>query len=178
MILGPVGPTAIYHRSLTPRWATQPKSGKGAAIGGGRFNRPGVETRYLSTDTDTALAEYRQDNMLTPPATLVICQVTLDRVADFSAGYNPEDWELLWEDWDCNWRELWVRDKIEPPSWLIGDAVRAEGVKGILFPTTKHPGGTNLAVYAELLTPDDRIEVHDPDSRLPRDQSSWDPPGS
>ncbi|WP_245470224.1 hypothetical protein [Mesorhizobium sp. M7A.F.Ca.MR.362.00.0.0] len=33
---------------VTPKWAFLPTSGAGAAIDGGRFNRPGVEALYLT----------------------------------------------------------------------------------------------------------------------------------
>jgi RES domain-containing protein len=58
-----------------PEWAALPLSGAGAAVNGGRFNRPGVEALYLSVDPVTALAEYRQGASITPPGTSVAYQV-------------------------------------------------------------------------------------------------------
>ena len=71
MKLTPVGPDAVFHRYLTPKWAADPLSGAGAAIGGGRFNRPGVAALYLSVEPATALDEYAQGSSIVPPATLV-----------------------------------------------------------------------------------------------------------
>ena len=71
MILTSLGPDAPFHRAFTPRRAHMPESGAGAALAGGRFNRPGVESRYLATTPETALAEYRAESPLLPPATLV-----------------------------------------------------------------------------------------------------------
>jgi RES domain-containing protein len=51
---------------------------------------------------------------------------------------------------------------------LIGEA-RA----GLLFPPLRHPGGVNLVVFTAILAAPDSVEVHDPDGRLPKDQSSW-----
>lgn len=62
--------TSHYYRYLTPKWAYLPLSGAGAARGGGRFNRPGVEALYISVGPDTALAEYKQGSGLPNPATL------------------------------------------------------------------------------------------------------------
>lgn len=42
-----------------------------------------------------------------------------------------------------------------------------------LFPSHPHAGGTNLAVFCANLGAGDSAEVHDPDGRLPKDQSSW-----
>ncbi len=72
----------------------------------------------------------------------------------------------------CDWRQLAFYERIDPPSWDIADLVRAEGHRGVLFPSTRG-SGTNLVVYPELLTPDDHLAVHDPEGRLPRDRASW-----
>lgn len=77
-----VGPDEIFHRYLTPKWAFLPTSGAGAAIDGGRFNRPGVEALYLSLAPQTALEEYKQGASITPPATLAAYKITLSEVAD------------------------------------------------------------------------------------------------
>ena len=84
-----IGPDAVYHRYLTPRWAFLPTSGAGAAGDGGRFNRPGVEALYLSEAPQTALEEYRQGATITPPATLAGYKITLEEVADLSEGFDP-----------------------------------------------------------------------------------------
>jgi RES domain-containing protein len=79
-----VGPDEIFHRYLTPKWAFLPTSGAGAAIDGGRFNRPGVEALYLSQAPQTALEEYKQGASISPPATLVAYKITLAEVTDLS----------------------------------------------------------------------------------------------
>jgi len=72
-----VGSDEIFHRYLTPKWAFLPTSGAGAAIDGGRFNRPGVEALYLSRSTQTALDEHKQGPSIVPPATLAAYKVML-----------------------------------------------------------------------------------------------------
>nr|WP_295105803.1 RES domain-containing protein [uncultured Caulobacter sp.] len=168
-----LGPDAIFHRYLTPRWAYLPTSGAGAASQGGRFNRPGVEALYLSVAPQTALDEYRQDASITPPATLAAYQVTLSNVADLSAGYDPTVWATAWSDWDCAWRRIARLDGKTPPSWLLADNLVTAGVKGLLFPSLRHAGGVNLVVFLANLDAGDRVEVHDPDHRLPRNPASW-----
>ncbi len=54
-----------------PRWATVPTSGAGAAVHGGRANRPGVLALYLALEPETAVREYQQLSPLMPPRTLV-----------------------------------------------------------------------------------------------------------
>ena len=86
MILTALRPEAPFHHAFTPRWAHVPESGAGAALAGGRFNRPGVEARYLAADSVTALAEYQGESPLLPPATLVTFLVTAISVVDFTGG--------------------------------------------------------------------------------------------
>ena len=104
-----LGPDEVFHRYLTPKWAFIPLSGAGAATDGGRFNRPGVEALYLSRAPQTALDEYRQGATITPPATLAAYLITLDKVVDLSAGFDPTLWPPEWAQWDCNWRKInWI----------------------------------------------------------------------
>jgi RES domain-containing protein len=169
-----LGPDEVFHRYLTPKWAFIPLSGAGAAMDGGRFNRPGVEALYLSRAPQTALDEYRQGASITPPATLAAYLVTLDDVVDLSAGFDPALWPPGWAQWDCNWRKINRIEGKTPPSWLLSDALVTAGHPGLLFPSLQHAGGTNLVVFKANLPDAKGVSVHDPDGRLPLDQSSWD----
>jgi RES domain-containing protein len=168
-----LGPDEVFHRFLTPKWAFIPLSGVGAAIDGGRFNRPGVEALYLSRTVETALEEYRQGASIAPPATVAAYKASLEKVADLSAGYDPASWSPGWGEWDCNWRKVARIEMKVPPSWLLSDSLIVEGFGGLLFPSLRRPGGTNLVVFNANLADADKLQVHDPDNRLPRDQSSW-----
>ena len=168
-----LGPDEVFHRYLTPKWAFVPLSGAGAAVDGGRFNRPGVEALSLSRAPQTALEEYRQGVSITPPATLAAYEITLAQIVDLSAGYDPAIWSPEWAEWKCNWRKIARMELKIPPSWSLSDAVITAGYRGLLFPSLQHAGGTNLVIFNANLTDGDAIKVHDPDGRLPRDQSSW-----
>lgn len=175
MILRPIHPAARFYRFHAPRYAALPLSGAGAALHGGRFNRPGVHALYLSSNVPTAHAEYAQDELLTPPGTLATYQVTLGKVVDLSAGFLAGTWGPEWEDWDCDWRALSMGAHIEPPSWVIGDMTRAAGAAGILFPSLKliDPVNVNLALFTNELGAVDTLSVHDPKGQLPKNQESW-----
>lgn len=160
------------YRMHQPVWATRPTSGAGAGRHGGRANRPGVEALYLALEEPTAIAEYRQLSSLLPPGTLVTYTLSLARAVDFSAGYTAF-WPPLWQEFYGDWRKLWFDERIEPPSWVLGDEVIAAGASGILFKSTLNPSGRNLVIFTDYLGPDDRIEVFDPGNFLPRNQDSW-----
>ena len=173
MKLTRLGPEAVYHRYLTPRWSHDPLSGAGAALHGGRFNRPGVPALYLSFEPETALAEYRQGSSIVQPATLAAYIADLAMVADLSAGHDPAHWPADWANWNSDWRWIARVETGIPPSWLLGDAVIRAGCAGLLFPSTQLGNGTNLVVFGSNLTNADRLVVHDPDGRLPSDAKSW-----
>ncbi len=164
---------ATAYRMHIPRWSVAPTSGAGAGKHGGRANRQGVEALYLAMETATAIHEYQQVSSLLPPGTLTSYQLTIDPVVDFTLGYNASEWEPIWEDFYCDWRELWFNQRIEPPSWVIGDMVIASGAKGILFPSHLSRGGTNLVIFSQMLSSSDKLEVFDPGKALPQTQASW-----
>jgi RES domain-containing protein len=116
-----IGSDEIFHRYLTPKWAFLPTSGAGAAIDGGRFNRPDVEALYLSRAPQTALEEYKQGASITPPATLAAYKITRAEVDDLSQGFDPNARDGAWREWDCAWRQISrISGKI-PPSWKLAD---------------------------------------------------------
>ncbi|MEZ0472439.1 RES family NAD+ phosphorylase [Luteimonas salinilitoris] len=136
------------------------------------FDEVGPDAVYLSTTPDTAIAEYGQAEQLFSPGTMAAYRVTLARIVDFSGGFSPS-WDALWREWDCAWKDLWFRQRIEPPTWEMADRVLAAGAAGLAFPSTQQPGGVNLVLYPDQMTADDLFEVHDPDGLLPRDRTSW-----
>lgn len=172
MILRALGVCPAY-RMHSPRWASIPTSGAGAAVQGGRANRPGAHALYLALSPETAIREYQQLSPLMPPGTLVAYTVSLNPVVDFSAGFDPSMWSAPWTDFSADWREPWFNRGIEPPGWALADMALTAGAKGLLFASSRDPGGMNLVVYTHTLTPQDRLLVHDPTDALPKNQDSW-----
>lgn len=172
MIVTSLDGSTLFYRAHTPEWASQPLSGAGAAKQGGRLNRPGVHALYLANSSEVAIAEYQQLSPIMPPCTVATYHVVLGAVVDFRGGFVPNEWSPLWQELYCNWRRMAMLEDVEPPSWVLADEVLAAGHSGVLFPSL-HGGGINLVVYPDALRANDRLAVHDPDRRLPRDRSSW-----
>jgi RES domain-containing protein len=175
MILGSLGSlgSVTAYRMHTPRWASAPTSGAGARAHGGRANRPGTDALYLALESDTALREYQQLSLLMPPGTLVSYTVEAEPILDFRSGYQRAHWPELWEEFFCDWRELWFNQHIEPPSWVLSDQALACGAKGIAFSSTVAVGGTNLVLFNDKLTASDKLQVYDPNEALPKNHDSW-----
>lgn len=168
-----LGPRETLFRMLTPEWSFLPTSGAGAAKDGGRFNRPGVEALYLSRSEQTAIAEYKQDDILVPPGTLATYLVTAPKVVDFAGGYVVGDWPEIFAEAICTWKWISRVQKKVPPSWIIGDNLVRSGYHGLLYPSIRDPGGTNLVLFSANLDKDCSVVVHDPNGRLPRHRASW-----
>lgn len=175
MILTRLDPARPFYRFLTPRWSYLPTSGAGAAAAGGRFNRPGVEALYLSAEVETALDEYRQGSSLPPPGTLAAYQVTAEEIVDFSGGFDAATWAAPWAKWDADWRYIVRIERKVPATWVLGDALIRDGRRGLLFPSLRRAGGTNLVLFQANFGSGDAVSVHDPEGRLPADPSSWPP---
>ena len=174
MIVRDLGPEASFFRAFSPLWSSAPESGAGAALRGGRFNRPGVEARYLSQTAHTALLEYQGESSLLLPATVVTFLVTAKNIVDFTGGFTPEHWPEIWAEAYCNWKGLAFLEGIEPPSWVIGDLVREAGHPGMLYRSARDPDGVCLVLYPDMaMLTGFKATVHDPDGRLPRNRSSW-----
>ena len=175
MMVRSLGPDARFYRALTPSWAHQPESGAGAALAGGRFNRPTVEARYLAATPAAALAEYQGGSPLLPPATVATYLVTAARIVDFTGGYHAANWSPIWAEAYSNWKGMAFLENVEPPSWVIGDLVREAGYPGILYRAVRDPAATCLVLFPEL---SDRFHapVYDPAGRLPRNAASWHTP--
>lgn len=173
MILWDLPPGSTLYRAHTPQWASDPLSGAGAAVRGGRFNRDGVEALYLSLDEVTALREYQQTSPFLPPCTMASYTATLTCLVDLRQLHRGDPWDDLWHDWREDWWHLQFEQHIEPPSWVLGDMVIEAGLSGIVFPSLTHESGANVVVYVGRLREGDSIAVNDPDGRLPKDRSSW-----
>lgn len=175
MILAPAQPDVPLYRAFMPRWAAEPLSGAGAALAGGRFNRIAQPALYLSFELTTAVSEYQQTSAFAPPLTLVTYKASLPPLVDLR-HLHEGCWDPLWQDWSCDWRQLSIIERVEPPSWVLADLARELGHAGIIFPSQASPGGANVVLFADVLPLDQLLTVVDPDGLLPRDGQSWSPP--
>jgi RES domain-containing protein len=169
------------YRGHDPAWSFSPISGEGAALTGGRFNRKGDATLYLSLDIMTAIGECTQGfvRRLQP---LTMCEYDLDceDIADLRDAAAREKLGVAWDELNCGWLTC-QRQRRDAPSWLIADRLRAHGHSGILVPSFV-PGAaeSNLNLVLWRWGPDlpHQVIVYDPTGRLPKDQLSWPRTGS
>jgi RES domain-containing protein len=159
-----------YWRVLTPRWASLPLSGAGAAERGGRWNAPGSPALYLSEEHITAFAEYMQG--LERPGLLTPYDVETQRIVDLC---DPKVRNRLAVDDSvlvCPWKTIARIERRRPPTWDL--AARLADADGIRVPSAQHCGGVNLVLWRWNLTGGStRVAAIDPLGDLPRDSTSW-----
>ena len=164
------------YRGHDPAWSFSPLSGEGAAKTGGRFNRKGKPTLYLSLDIITSVGECTQgltQRML--PLTMCEYDVDCDPVADLRADVGRDRHGVTMAELGCAWLRH-LRDGEQAPSWLIAERLEADGFTGILAPSfVPNATAANCNLILWRWGPDlpNRAVVFDPTGRLPKDQLSW-----
>lgn len=163
-------------RAHDPRWSFEPLSGAGAAIRGGRFNRPGQPALYLSLDIATAVAEASQGfaNRV-PPLTICEYDVETEPVVDLMSAEGLMSAHTNVDVLGCSWSRLSLEGK-SVPSWALADRLQRAGAVGALVPSfapQAAKGAGNLVLWTWASAGSSRVSLFDPEGRLPRDQQSW-----
>lgn len=184
MTTGPPSISAIgwLVRVLSPKWATDPSSGAGAAVRGGRFNEQRLPALYLSFDLEVAAHEYGQD---LPDRAGTFCHydVSLSPVADLTSNETLTALALTRADLTASWKDQ-LRRKLRPMTWDIADKMIGLGYVGAVYesvlarnrPPLRAKTGINLVVRKWwTTTPDQLVVPLDPDDSLPKNQESWPP---
>lgn len=164
-------PKVVLWRAWVPRWAHAPLSGEGAARFGGRWNPVGQPTIYAARELSTAWAEYNQGFVQHPAtiAQLLLVGATLvdltdaDVLARIDAGSDIHR---------CEWRAL-LDEGQQPPTYALRERLLAQGAHGIVYPSLMSPGGTCVALWRWNGPGHPRLEVIDPEGRLPKTPASW-----
>ena len=167
----------VCYRAHAPKYAFDPLSGEGARIAGGRFNPIGTPALYLATSIESLLLEQgRGFSMLLPPLTICAYIIDIENIADLRTPELCAEAGFPFDALGCPWRQDLHKGKI-PASWSIAKDLIGRGVNGILAPSFANgarPDMTNLVLWNWDADNPHQIKVHDPNSDLPKNQSSWD----
>ena len=164
------------YRAHDPKWAWAPLSGAGAAAKGGRFNPIGTPALYLALTIEGMLMEIGHGFAHRfVPLTICTYNVEVDDIIDLSTDSGRAAERIDLASMACPWANDLATGKI-PASWGIVKLLIAKGAAGILTPsfaTDARPDMVNLVLWRWGSAPPHKVEIHDPDGRLPKDQSSW-----
>lgn len=152
-----------FWRVLSPRWSHDPLSGAGAARHGGRWNRPGQPALYMSSEVETAFAEYQQE-LGTRPGTFVAYDVGGAKVYDLTREATREKLDVPEAALSAPWKQIAFVKRGTPPSWGHADLL-SKHADGLLVPSVMRPGGTNLVLWRwnEAAI---SVSFHDPNGEL------------
>lgn len=165
------------YRGHDPAWSFTPISGKGAALTGGRFNRKGEPTLYLSLDVMTSFLECAQGlAKRLQPLTMCEYDVDCDGIADLRKDASRAAHGVDLGELGCAWLDFQLARR-QAPSWFVADRLKeGSGHSGILVPCFV-PGATdanvNLVLWRWGPHLPHRVNVCDPSGRLPKNQLSW-----
>jgi RES domain-containing protein len=163
-------------RAHDPRWSFKPVSGDGAAIRGARFNPKGVPALYLALEIMMAVKEANQGFAhRIDPCVLCSYDVDCDDIVDLRTPAARDAAGIRFEDMSCGWMDFLAEGK-RPPSWAVHDRLVAEAKVGILVPSFApgaDPSDQNLVLWKWDDALPHRVNVIDPERRLPRNQLSW-----
>jgi RES domain-containing protein len=131
-----------------------------------------MQALYMSAELTTAVAEYEQDIGIRP-GTFCAYDVNADGVVDLTSasvlkGLAIDPTELL-----APWKALLLVMRREPPGWRIARTLMELGANGAVVPSVQSAGGTNLVLWRWNDVPERTVVTLDPQTDLPRDQSSW-----
>jgi RES domain-containing protein len=166
----------VCYRAHDPQWAWAPISGEGAAAKGGRFNPLGTPALYLALTIEGMLLEmghgfaHRFD-----PLTICSYDVDVDDVVDLRTEADRAAAAVRVDEMSCAWAYE-VASGRRPTSRALAERLIVAGVAGILTPSFANGARadtTNLVLWRWGADLPQKVVVHDPSRRLPKNRISW-----
>lgn len=158
------------YRALNPLYAREPRSGRGAALYGGRFNNQGIPALYTSLSIVTAIREANQVGSL-QPTTLVAYRADIERVFDSRddatlAAYGMDSTALA----DPTWRDQ-MKSNGEAKTQAFARRLIADGHQGLIvrsFARGASDDDLNLVLWRWGDDAPSTLTVIDDENRLSR----------
>jgi RES domain-containing protein len=148
-------------------------SGEGAARFGGRWNPLGVPTIYAACELSTAWAEYNQ-GFVQHPALIAQLHLTGAYLPDLTVATVLREFGLEESIHQIQWRSD-LDSGVVPATHTAYKRLVDAGADGVVYPSFMSPGGTCVALWRWNRPGQPKLEVLDPDGRMPKSPASWEP---
>ena len=165
------GPSLTLWRAYVPRWAHLPLSGEGAARFGGRWSPPGEPTIYAARELSTAWAEYNQ-GFVQHPALIAQLRLTGAQLANLTSPEEMDSLGIAADIHRCEWRAILDEGRMSE-THALRERLLERGFDGVIYPSFMSPGGTCVALWRWNGPSQPKLDIVDPDGRMPRTPASW-----
>lgn len=129
-----------------------------------------MPTIYKALELSTAWAEYNQ-GFVQHPALIARLVLTGARLADLTDAAVLTETRTSPDIHACEWRTAIDAGEI-PATHALQRRLESEGWHGVIYPSVMSIGGTCVALWT-WNTDGVRLEIVDPDQRLPQSPASW-----
>lgn len=163
--------TLELWRAFVPRWSWLPLSGDGAAHFGGRWKPIGTPAIYAARELSTAWAEYNQ-GFVQHPALIARLELTGADLVDLTDAATLESLGIDDTIHQCEWWEI-LGAGGTPPTHQLQRRLARQNKHGLIYPSFMSPGGTCVALWKWNAKGAPKLEIVDPEGRLPRSPASW-----
>jgi RES domain-containing protein len=159
-----------FFRSIDLQWLLQgtPLSAIGSRLLGGRYNRKGkFEALYIADSQVTALHETeavfqaagRVVGVRQPPRVMLSLDYSLQHVVDLRGPHVLKSLDITLDDLTRPWKLAQADDR-PVLTQRIGAASRAVDIEGLLVPSARVDGGTNLVIFPDRLREGSSVELY------------------
>jgi RES domain-containing protein len=154
------------YRIIDDEFRTDPLSGIGSVIKGGRYNAPGIfEALYSSDSRITALYEidalFGNDDVPHSPELMLTLDVRLSRVLDLADN-------ALRDALGATLEELlapYIQDQLlsgEAPTQRLGRlAFRSKNFSALRVPSAARPAARNVVIFPARFAPNEQVRLYD-----------------
>jgi RES domain-containing protein len=131
----------------------------------------GAATIYAANELSTAWAEYNQ-GFVQHPALIAQLELNVATLADLTDEATLANLDTAADVHRCEWRMDLDKGEV-PETHRLRERLIKQDFDGVVYPSFMSPGGTCVALWRWNTNGAPRLDVVDPDSRLPKTPASW-----